>query len=102
MKIQIRSSAGRLTKLDRAKLKSRLDIALVRFGGRIDRVIVRLAADTGIRGYVRCQLEVSVDAELVTLEHTDIDMFVAVEHAATRAGRSVARAIEKRSWFADR
>jgi hypothetical protein len=101
MKIQIRRSGGRLTKIERAQLKSRLDFALARFGERIDLVIVRLSADVAVPRYVRCQLEVNVDVEVVIVEHTDIDISLAVEHAATRAARSVARAIERRSWAAE-
>jgi len=102
MKIQIRRSGGRLTKIERTKLKSRLDFVLARFGERIDLVIVRLSADVGLPRYVRCELQVSVDEERVLVEHTDIDVFLAVEHAAARVARSVARAIEKRSWSVER
>lgn len=100
MKIQIRHRGLKLTKTQRAKLEGRLGFVLARFGQRIDRVIVRLSdADPG---YVCCQLEVRVDAELVSVEHSDINIFLALQHASTRAARSVGRAIEKQSWSVDR
>ena len=100
MKIQIRRLGRTLTKPQRARLETQLELVLMRFGQRIGRVSVRLSDAASLPGYVRCELEVRVDTELVTVEHSDINLFVALEHASTRAARSVGRAIEKQSWSA--
>jgi len=98
MKIQLRRQGGALTKTQRAKLEHQLELVLARFGPRIGRVIVRFSAAVGVPGYIRCRLDVSLDAELVAVEHTDINLFLALEHASARAARSVGRAIERRTW----
>jgi len=98
MKIQIRRQGRTLTKLQRGRLEAQLGLVLARFDKRVGRVLVQLSDAQGVPGYVRCQLEVHVDAELVNVEHSDINMFVALEHASSRAARSVGRAIEKQSW----
>ncbi len=97
MTIQIRARGLKLTKAQRTRLESRLSFVFARFGQRIDRVIVRLSDAEAPPGYRRCQLEVGFDAETVRAEHSDIDFFLALEHAATRAARSVSRAIEMQS-----
>jgi hypothetical protein len=97
MKIQIRQRGLKITKTQRSKLEARIGFVLARFGQRIDRVIVRFSDADGVPGYKRCQLEVGVN-QLVSVEHSDIDIFLALEHAATRASRSVGRAIEKQAW----
>lgn len=99
MKIVIRPEGLKLSKLQRAQLQTRLELLLSRFAPRIPLVTARLSNARGIPGYKRCQLEVGVDAELVSTEHSDINVFLALEHAATRAARSVGRAIEKQSWM---
>ena len=97
MTIQIRARGLKLTKAQRTRLERRLSLAFARFGRRIDRVIVRLSDAEDPPGYRRCQLEVSFDAETVRAEHSDLDIFLALEHAAARAARSVSRAIEVQS-----
>jgi ribosome-associated translation inhibitor RaiA len=101
MKIQIRGPGGRLTKPQRVNVEHRLLQALGRFSQRIDRVIVRFSAAEGIPGFMRCQLEVTVDVEVLRVEDSDINIFLALEHAAARAARSVGRAIERRYWSSD-
>lgn len=102
MKIQIRQRGLKLTKTQRGKLESRLGLLLARVGQRIERVTVRLSDAEGVRGHKRCQLEVGFNMEVVSVEHSDVDIFLAVEHAATRAARSVSRAIERPSWASHR
>ena len=97
MKIQVRARAMKLSKAQRARLAARLTFALARFGESIDRVIVRLS-DAEEPGYKRCRLDVQGRAGPVTVEHSDTDVSLALEHAARRAARSVGRSIEKASW----
>jgi ribosome-associated translation inhibitor RaiA len=98
MRIQVRARAMKLSKAQRARLAARLTFALARFGESIDRVIVRLSDVAEPAGFKRCQLDVSARTGLVTVEHSDADVFLALEHAARRAARSVGRSIEKASW----
>src|SRR5713101_7964065 len=47
----------------------------------------------------RCQIDVGLRPRSVRVEHTDADLFVALDCAADRASRSVARALEReREW----
>jgi len=102
VKILIRPIGIKLTKIQRLNLETRLAFVLARFRQRIGRVTMRLSEAEGVPGYKRCQLEIAVDDETVSAEHSDINVSLALEHAATRAARSVSRAIEKASWLAPR
>jgi hypothetical protein len=43
---------------------------------------------------ISCEIEVRIKPQVVKAEHSDTDVFLAAEHAAKRAARSVGRAIE--------
>ena len=96
MKIQIRERNVKVTEVLRAHVEGRLGFALGRFGTRIGRVIVRFSGNNGPAGGVdsRCQIEVALRPKNVTVEDRDSDLFAAVDHAARRVSRSVARALE--------
>jgi ribosomal subunit interface protein len=101
MKIHIRGRNVELTEVLRTRVERRLGFALGRFGERIDRVLLRFSDTDGHRGEVdkRCQIEVGLRSKSVTVEHTDADLLVALDRAADRASRSVARALEReRDW----
>lgn len=93
MKIHIRERNGRLTKALRAHVERRLGFALGQFGERIGRVVVRFSDQGGVDR--RCQIEVGLHPRSVRVENTDADPFAAVNHAADRVARSVARALER-------
>jgi ribosome-associated translation inhibitor RaiA len=93
MKIQIRPRGTTLTKSQHARMERDLDLALARFGERIDRVIVDIK-DADVRGLKSCEIEVRFKRQVVKAEHSDTDVFLAAEHAVKRAARSVSRAIE--------
>jgi hypothetical protein len=93
MKIQIRPRGMTLTKRQHVRLQRDLDIALARFGERIDRVIVAIS-DAEVTGFKVCAIEVRIKPQIVKVEHSDTDVFLAVDHAARRAARSVSRAID--------
>ena len=93
MKIQIRPRGMTLTKTQSVRLERDLDMALGRYGERIDRVIVELS-DGELEGFKRCEIEVRLKPQIVKVEHADTDVALAIEHAAKRVGRSVRRAIE--------
>jgi len=79
----------------------RLHFAFGRFGQAIDHVSVRVGDINGPRGGVdkHCQIVVKLWASgsnPVTVEDSSQDLQAAVARASDRAGRSVARAIERR------
>ena len=94
MKIQIRGKKIGVTRVLRARVERRLGFALGRFGERIDRVLLRFS-DTNGDVDKRCQIDVGLRPRSVRVEHTDADLFVALDRAADRASRSVARALER-------
>lgn len=101
MNIQIRGRGAALTKVLRAHVERRLGFALGPFGERIGRVTLRFSETNGDHGAVdkRCQIDVGLRPKSVQVEHTDVDIMVALDRAADRASRSVARALEReRAW----
>ncbi len=101
MKIQIRGRNVELTKVLRTQVERRLGFALGRFGERIGQVLLQFSDTNDHRGGVdkRCQIDVGLRPRSVRVEHTDADLIVALDHAADRASRSVARALEReREW----
>lgn len=81
----------------------RLQFALGRFGERIQKVRVRLSDVNGTRGGIdkACRIDVQGERSLsVLVDDVDSDIRVAIDRAADRAGRSIARALERfrRGW----
>ena len=93
MKIQIRPRGLTLSKTQCVRLERDLDMVLARFAERIDRVIVQIA-DGVVDGFKFCEIEVRLKPQIVKVEDSDTDVFVAVQHASKRVARSVSRAIE--------
>jgi len=94
MKIEIQARGFRLTDALREHTERRLRVA---FGSTIDRVRriqVRLADDNGPRGGIdkRCALRISEGGRPpMLIDHHEADLYVAIDRAADRAGRSFAR-----------
>jgi ribosome-associated translation inhibitor RaiA len=93
MKILIRPRGMTLPEPQRVRLERDLGTALARFGERIARVIVKIS-EGKIEGFKVCEIEVRLKPQIVRVEHTDTDVFLAMGHAARRVARSVSRAIE--------
>jgi putative sigma-54 modulation protein len=99
MKIQIRDHSIEITAAIRTHVARRLRFALGRFAPRIEDVVVRFSETS--RGHHagvdnRCQIDVSLHhARSAIVEQTDGDLFAAVDRAAARASRVVARALER-------
>ncbi|HEX9507517.1 MAG TPA: ribosome-associated translation inhibitor RaiA [Myxococcales bacterium] len=105
MKIQIRCRNIAITEALRARVERRLGFALSRFGERIGRVLLQFSDTNGHSGDVdkRCQIDVGLTPKGVQVEHIDADMFVALDRAADRASRAVARALDReRDWDQNR
>ena len=101
MKIQIRCRNTVITEALRTRVERRLGFALSRFGERIGRVLLQFSDSNGHSGDVdkRCQIDVGLTPKGVQVEHIDADMFVALDRAADRASRAVARALDReRDW----
>jgi putative sigma-54 modulation protein len=96
MKIQIRHHDSLVTDKLRTHVLRRLGFALGRYGENIGNVIVRFSHTDGSPGALdkRCQIEVGL-ARGVEVEEVDADLFVAVNRAADRASRAVARALAR-------
>jgi ribosome-associated translation inhibitor RaiA len=93
MKIQIRPRGVTLSKTQCVRLECDIDMLLARFGERIDRVIVQIS-DGEVAGFKLCEIEVRLKPQIMKVEHSDTDVFLAMEHAAKRVARSVSRSIE--------
>ena len=98
MQIHIRARRVEVTEVLHAQVERRLGFVLGRFGGRIGRVVVRFSDTNGHRGGrdKRCQIDVGLrPSGSVRSEDTDADLFVAVNCAADRVARAVARVLER-------
>jgi len=97
MKIQFRELNIQITEVLRARVQRRLGLALGRFGARIDKVIVRLEDSEVLGGNTEthCQIDVRLSSRTVSARDTDSDLVAAVNGAAGRVSRSVARVLER-------
>jgi ribosomal subunit interface protein len=94
MKVRIRERGVSVTERLRVHIDRRLGFALSRFGERITRVTVNFSDGKGARSSeTLCRIEVTLASRKVQVEDTNDDAFAAVEHAAGRAARSVARVL---------
>jgi len=86
----------------RERLERRLGFALGRFGSRVRAVWARLSDENGPRGGIDkcCKLRLRGE-ELgpLTVEASDSDLGAAIDRAADRLGRAVARVVERGRSF---
>jgi ribosome-associated translation inhibitor RaiA len=78
--------------------RRRLEFALSRFSPRITTVWLRLTDLNGPRGGIdkQCRIEVrGRDGWSVVVDDRNGDLYAAIDRAADRAGRAVARALER-------
>lgn len=98
MEIQLRSSHIDLDDTLREHVERRLHFSLARFGNHIQRVRVQMLDINGPRGGKDkcCRIEIRMQGTPgVFVEDTDTDLLAAIDRAADRAGRAVARLIER-------
>ena len=99
MQIDIKAHDFPLTDALRSHAERRLRSALTCCGEHIRRVAMRLSDINGPRGGSdkRCHLQVVLTGlpDLV-VEDTEADLYVAINRAADRAGRTLVRRIERR------
>ena len=96
MKIEILKRNILLTEKLRIHVLRQLAFALSRFGEKVAKVVVSFSNIRTRRGDIdkRCQIDVGLK-RTVTTAARDGDELVAVSQAAERAGRSVARALDR-------
>lgn len=98
MRVDVRSRDIEVTTTLREHVERRLRFALGRFDGQVHRVTARLADDNGPRGGTdkRCRLDVRVRAAgSVIVDDRDPDLYAAIDRAADRIGRAVARVLQR-------
>ena len=99
MQIDIKTHNFSLTDALRTHAERRLRFSLTCCDHFIQRVVMRLSDINGPRGGKdkRCRLQI-VLAGLpdVVVEDTEIDLYVAIDRAADRAGRTVRRKVDRR------
>ena len=98
MKLDIQSLSLPITTALSEQAKRRLRFALTRHSDRIQRVVVRLGDENGPRGGVDkfCCIQVYlVDAPMAIIKNIDPDLHTAIDRAADRAGRVVAKHLER-------
>ncbi len=103
MHVDIQSQGFPLTEGLRDYLMKRLAYGLNHGDDAIARVTVRLSDINGPRGGAdkRCFIEVRLKAAAaVVIEDTESDLYVAIDRAAERAGRALARQLARRREFA--
>lgn len=103
MQMDIQSQGFTLTDSLRDYLMKRLAYALNHGGEYISRVTVRLSDINGPRGGAdkRCFIEVRLKQQpAVVIEDTEADLYVAIDRAAERAGRTLTRRLARQREFA--
>jgi putative sigma-54 modulation protein len=103
LRLSVQNAGGAVEAKLRAHIERRLSFALSSFGERIGQVVVRLSHPKPAQGdpLEQCEIEVRLRPRDLTVADTGADLFVAVENAAERLGRSVARAIERERGWSD-
>jgi ribosome-associated translation inhibitor RaiA len=103
LKIHIHHDSVAVDDQSRAKLHRRLEFALSSLDDRIGQVVVWLSPDgsAGAARVLRCEIEVKLRPRAVRVADTGKTLTNAIENAAARLGRSVARAVERERGWAD-
>lgn len=103
MQVDIQSHGFKLTDGIRGYLMKRLACGLNHGDDHITRVNVRLSDINGPRGGAdkRCFIEVRLKrAPALAIEDTEADLYVAIDRATERAGRTMDRRLERQRDFA--
>jgi putative sigma-54 modulation protein len=98
MQIDIQARGFKLTEGLREYVERRLSFVFGSTRRSVRRISVRLSDENGPRGGddMRCRMQVSLaDAPSVVIEDTEASLYVAIDRAADRIGRAVARRIER-------
>ena len=98
MQIEIQARNFSLTRAMRTYIEHRLGFALSRCYRHVNRILVRLSDINGPRSGndKSCHLEVFLPGQAVVVEDTEADLYLAINRAASRAGRTVMRQLRRR------
>ena len=98
MQIEIQARNFSLTRAMRVYIERRIGFAFSTCYRHVKLILVRLSDVNGPRGGndKRCQLEVILPGQAVVVVDTEADLYVAINRAASRAGRSVMRQLRRR------
>jgi ribosomal subunit interface protein len=98
MQIDIQTRSFVMTEAIRSHSRRRLHFALSGYDDRIQRVVVRLSDINGPRGGAdkRCHLRLVLPAMPdVVVEDIEADLYLAIDRAADRAGRTLRRRLAR-------
>ncbi len=98
MQIDIQARSFVMTEAIRSHSSRRLRFALSSYSDRIQRVVVRLSDINGPRGGAdkRCHLQVVLSGlPDVVVEDIEADLYLAIDRAADRAGRTLRRRLAR-------
>ena len=98
MLIEIQARNFPMTQAMRTHIERRLGFSLSTCYRHVKRILVRLSDVNGPRGGndKRCHLEVILPGQTVVVEDTEADLYLAINRAASRAGRTVMRRLRRR------
>lgn len=102
MNIQIHAQDFTLTEGLRDHVARRLAYALNHGVDSVSRVVVRLSDVNGPRGGIdkRCDIEIRLKGSAtIAIEDTEVDLYVAIDRATERAGRTLDRRLARRREF---
>ena len=99
MQVDIQALGFKLTNGLREQTERRLRLALGSASSHVRSVAIRLSDDNGPRGGVdkRCSIRARLDraAPLVVIEQQDADLYVAIDRATDRLGRTIFRRLAR-------
>ena len=97
MQIEIQARNFSITRAMRTHVERRVGFALSTCRRHVNRVLVRLSDVNGPRGGndKRCHLVVTLPGHELVAQKTETDLYVAINRAASRAGRSVLRHLRR-------
>jgi len=98
MQIELHASGLTLSDAIREHINRRVLYALSRLQGRIRRVAIHLSDINGPRGGIdkHCNVRVDlVEAPTTIIEESDKDVYVVLDRALARAGRTVSKRVER-------
>jgi ribosomal subunit interface protein len=98
MQIEIQAQNFSLTRDLRTQIEQRLELTLKTCYRHAKRILVRLSDVSKPRGGndKRCHLEVILPGQTVVVVNTEADIYVAINRAASRAGRNAMRLLRRR------
>lgn len=101
MEIQIRVKDFTLTAGIRSHIERRLNFAMDRFTRAVRGVLVWVGDINGPRGGVddkSCRMAIQLRRGRVVLEERAPDLYVAIDRAAHRASKAIAREVKRENW----